>query len=120
MDGVDTALVEISDEHVRLVAHDDYPMPTALKEMLLSVCTGQATNLKAIGELDHQLGHLFADAVLQLLNKSGCVAEQIRAIGCRYLLEGSRARIYGGLLRPRAHHREFLGRFRLDPALALV
>ncbi|HHF3169041.1 TPA: anhydro-N-acetylmuramic acid kinase [Vibrio diabolicus] len=81
MDGVDTALVEISDEHVRLVAHDDYPMPTALKEMLLSVCTGQATNLKAIGELDHQLGHLFADAVLQLLNKSGYVAEQIRAIG---------------------------------------
>lgn len=81
MDGVDTALVEISDEHVRLIAHDDYPMPAALKDMLLSVCTGQATNLKAIGELDHQLGHLFADAVLQLLNKSGYVAEQIRAIG---------------------------------------
>ncbi|MCV5746712.1 anhydro-N-acetylmuramic acid kinase, partial [Escherichia coli] len=45
MDGVDTALVEISDEHVRLIAHDDYPMPAALKDMLLSVCTGQATNL---------------------------------------------------------------------------
>ncbi|PFG45173.1 anhydro-N-acetylmuramic acid kinase [Vibrio sp. ES.051] len=81
MDAVDTALVEISDEHVRLIAHDDYPMPTALKEMLLSVCTGQATNLKAIGELDHQLGHLFADAVLQLLKKSGYAAEHIRAIG---------------------------------------
>ncbi|HCG6642906.1 anhydro-N-acetylmuramic acid kinase [Vibrio parahaemolyticus] len=81
MDGVDTALVEITDNHVRLIAHDDYPMPAAMKEMLLSVCTGQTTNLKAIGELDHQLGHLFADAVLQLLNKSGYVAEQIRAIG---------------------------------------
>ncbi|HCG6028302.1 TPA: anhydro-N-acetylmuramic acid kinase [Vibrio parahaemolyticus] len=81
MDGVDTALVEITDNHVRLIAHDDYPMPAAMKEMLLSVCTGQATNLKAIGELDHQLGHLFADAVVQLLNKSGYVAEQIRAIG---------------------------------------
>lgn len=39
MDGVDTALVEITDNHVRLIAHDDYPMPAAMKEMLLSVCT---------------------------------------------------------------------------------
>lgn len=81
MDGVDTALVEIEDNRVRLIAHDDYPMPAKLKQTLLSVCTGQSTNLKAIGELDHQLGHLFADAVLQLLDKSGYSAEQIRAIG---------------------------------------
>ncbi|MGR5196439.1 anhydro-N-acetylmuramic acid kinase [Vibrio rotiferianus] len=81
MDGVDTVLVEIEDSHVRLLASDDYPMPAGLKQTLLSVCTGQNTNLKAIGELDHQLGHLFADAVLQLLDKSGYSADQIRAIG---------------------------------------
>ena len=81
MDGVDTALVEIEDNRIRLIAHDDYPMPAHIKQTLLSVCTGQNTNLKAIGELDHQLGHLFADAVLQLLDKSGYSAEQIRAIG---------------------------------------
>ncbi|MDV6252447.1 anhydro-N-acetylmuramic acid kinase [Vibrio sp. EA2] len=81
MDGVDTALVEIRGNHVQLIAHDDYPMPAQLKQALLSVCTGQETNLKTVGELDHQLGHLFADAVLQLLDKSGYSAEQIRAIG---------------------------------------
>nr|WP_261314783.1 anhydro-N-acetylmuramic acid kinase [Vibrio sp. MMH1-50] len=81
MDGVDTALVEIENDHVCLIAHDDYPMPPHIKQMLLSICTGQDTNLKALGELDHQLGHLFADAVLQLLNKSGYSAEQVRAIG---------------------------------------
>ncbi len=81
MDGVDTALVEIKDDQVRLIAHDDYPMPGEIKQALLSVCTGQSTNLKAIGELDHQLGHLFADAIMQLLDKSGYSAEQIRAIG---------------------------------------
>ncbi len=81
MDGVDTALVEIEDKRIRLIAHDDYPMPAELKQTLLSVCTGQATNLKAIGELDHQLGHLFADAIVQLLDKSGYSAEQVRAIG---------------------------------------
>ena len=64
MDGVDTALVEIEDNRVRLLAHDDYPMPAHIKQTLLSVCTGQDTNLKAIGELDHQLGHLFADAAV--------------------------------------------------------
>ncbi len=81
MDGVDTALVEIEGNRVRLIAHDDYPMPVELKQSLLSVCTGQPTNLKEIGELDHQLGHLFADAILQLLDKSGYSAEQIRAVG---------------------------------------
>ncbi|MGY0616723.1 anhydro-N-acetylmuramic acid kinase [Vibrio sp. FJH11] len=81
MDGVDTALVAIEGNQVELIAHDDYPMPKPLKQALLSVCTGQATNLKTIGELDHQLGHLFANAVLQLLEKSGYLAEQIRAIG---------------------------------------
>ncbi len=81
MDGVDTALVEIKENQVRLIAHDDYPMPGEVKQALLSVCTGQSTNLKTIGELDHQLGHLFADAILQLLDKSGYSAGQIRAIG---------------------------------------
>ncbi|MDF2155469.1 anhydro-N-acetylmuramic acid kinase [Vibrio sp. CAU 1672] len=81
LDGVDTALVEIDDIDVHLLAHDDYPMPAHIKQSLLSVCTGQDTNLQTIGELDHQLGHLFADAVLQLLEKSGYSAQQIRAIG---------------------------------------
>ncbi|CAH8223586.1 anhydro-N-acetylmuramic acid kinase [Vibrio aestuarianus] len=82
MDGVDTALVEINDQHIRLLAHDDFPMPDALKQRLLEICIGQPTNLKMIGELDHQLGHLFAEAVHALLDKSGYQASDIRAIGC--------------------------------------
>ena len=70
MDGIDTALVSINDQQIRLIAHDEFPMPEETKKQLLDVCIGQQTNLIAIGELDHQLGHLFADAVLQLLSKS--------------------------------------------------
>lgn len=81
MDGVDTALVTIADNNIQLLAHDEYPMPESLKNRLLNVCIGQQTNLKEIGELDHLLGHLFADAVLALLDKSGYQATQIRAIG---------------------------------------
>ena len=81
MDGVDTALVSIEDTGITLLAHDEFPMPDDLKARLLEVCIGQKTDLIAIGELDHQLGHLFADAVLQLLDKSDTPASSVTAIG---------------------------------------
>lgn len=81
LDGVDTALVAIENQDIELLAYDEYAMPDALKQRLLNVCIGQSTNLVEIGELDHLLGHLFADAVNALLDKSGYEAAQIRAIG---------------------------------------
>ncbi len=81
MDGVDTALVSISGNKISLIAHGEHPMPNSLKQSLLNVCIGQATDLKAIGEIDHQLGHLFADAVLDLLERSGYSAKDITAVG---------------------------------------
>ncbi|WP_299690214.1 anhydro-N-acetylmuramic acid kinase [uncultured Vibrio sp.] len=81
MDGVDSALVSIEGDSITLLAHDEFPMPDDLKTRLLEVCIGQKTDLIAIGELDHQLGHLFADAVLQLLDKSGTATSSVTAIG---------------------------------------
>ena len=86
LDGVDTALVAFETEGERaaspeLLATDAFPMPEALKSALLDVCMGQATNLKQIGQLDHQLGHLFADAVNQLLVTSGVDAATVTAVG---------------------------------------
>ncbi|ASU21630.1 anhydro-N-acetylmuramic acid kinase [Vibrio qinghaiensis] len=82
MDGVDTALVEMDGNQIRLLAHADFPMPEDLKQRLLNVCIGQSTNVQEIGKLDHLLGHLFADAVIALLAQSGYQACDIRAIGC--------------------------------------
>ncbi len=81
MDGVDTALVSIEGTRITLLAHHEFPMPDDIKARFLEVCIGQKTDLIAIGELDHQLGHLFADAVLQLLDKSGTPASSVTAIG---------------------------------------
>ncbi|MGF1697608.1 anhydro-N-acetylmuramic acid kinase [Vibrio lamellibrachiae] len=81
MDGVDTALVSITDEKVELIVHDEFPMPDVLKQDLLDVCIGQKTSLINIGQLDHQLGHLFSDAILQLLEKANLKASDITAIG---------------------------------------
>ncbi len=66
LDGVDTALVALQDDNIERLAHHDYPMPADLKQRLLNVCIGQPTTLIAMGELEHDLGHLFSDAVLAL------------------------------------------------------
>ena len=81
MDGIDTALVEIEDNQIELLAAHDHPMPESLKQRLLNICIGQPTSLAEIGELDHLLGHLFADAVNALLNHADYPADSITAIG---------------------------------------
>lgn len=81
LDGVDCALVEIEGDSISLLASNDYPIPTHIKQSALAICLGQQTNLIEIGSLDHQLGQLYADAVLALLESSGYKPEQIRAIG---------------------------------------
>ena len=58
LDGVDTALVALQDDNIELLAHHDYPIPADLKQRLLNVCIGQPTTLIAMGELEHDLGHL--------------------------------------------------------------
>ncbi|MCG7587443.1 anhydro-N-acetylmuramic acid kinase [Photobacterium sp. OFAV2-7] len=81
MDGVDTVLVDIDGSKIELLCEHAFPMGENLKQSLLDVCMGQPTNLQAIGELDHRLGHLFADAVLALLEKANVDPATITAIG---------------------------------------
>ncbi|NVO62185.1 anhydro-N-acetylmuramic acid kinase [Photobacterium damselae] len=81
MDGVDAVLVEIDDKQIKLLGHHAFPMGKNLKQSLLDICLGQPTSLQIIGELDHRLGHLFADAVLALLDHTQTPASEITAIG---------------------------------------
>lgn len=81
MDGVDAVLVEIDNNNIRLLGSHPFAMSNNLKQSLLDICLGQPTNLQTLGELDHRLGHLFADTVLALLNKTKTAATDITAIG---------------------------------------
>lgn len=81
LDGVDTALVETDGKSIRLLEHDFFAMPSDLKQNVLDVCIGQQTNLVNIGEIDHRLGKVFADAVSQLLTKTNTDPASITAIG---------------------------------------
>ncbi|SNX46943.1 Anhydro-N-acetylmuramic acid kinase [Vibrio thalassae] len=81
LDGVDTALVSIKGREITLLASDFLNYPESLKKGVLAICHGEETTLKHIGELDHQLGLLYAEAVNALLSKTSYSAHDITAIG---------------------------------------
>lgn len=82
MDGIDAALVEFENQHIKLIASHSHPIPKSLKDKLhqLSLDSPEAS-LDMLGETDSHLGQVFADAVESLLNEAGIEAEKITAIG---------------------------------------
>ncbi len=82
LDGVDLALVAIENDHIELIASHFVPMPASLQSRLKALSSNHTTTLSNLGEIDHRLGHLYADSVLKLLNKSQYSAQDIVAIGC--------------------------------------
>ncbi|WP_312477633.1 anhydro-N-acetylmuramic acid kinase [Kosakonia cowanii] len=82
LDGVDVVLAAIDDTMVAQQASLTFPIPLPLKEGILNICQGQELTLSQLGRLDTQLGKLFADAVLALMDREQLVAQDIVAIGC--------------------------------------
>lgn len=82
MDGIDAALVEFDEQHIKLIASHSHRIPSALKEKLkrLTLDSNKAS-LDMLGEADAELGSIFADATNTLLKLSNKQASQITAIG---------------------------------------
>jgi anhydro-N-acetylmuramic acid kinase len=57
------------------------PIPQALREQLLQISTSSTLSLEQLGLLDNQLGNLFAECALQIINKTKILKTQILAIG---------------------------------------
>ena len=81
MDGVDAALVRCSPAGVQLVDCLELPMPAELRSRIHGLSHPGPDEIARLGELDRELGNLFAGAVTGLLNKAGVAASQVRAIG---------------------------------------
>ena len=79
-DGIDIALCQIDSTSCKLIASEEYPFPTRLKEEILAMIEG-VTSLKQVGEIDNKLGHLFADKLTQFLHAYKLKAHDINAIG---------------------------------------
>lgn len=83
LDGVDTVICAIeSTSQFSLLHAETFPIPEQIKKDLLALSQErQANELDRYAQLDVQMGHLFADCCLRLLEKSDLQAEQICAIG---------------------------------------
>ena len=80
LDSVDVVLCKIDTETCELLHSLEYPMPSSLKASVLEMINGSHP-LVAVGELDHRLGILFADAVLALLECNQIDPKEVKAIG---------------------------------------
>ena len=82
VDGIDAALVDFSGETLKLIAFDYQPFAEEIKSKIHRIsCANQPLLLSDYGALDCELGHLFADAVNKLLEKSGVSKSEIKAVG---------------------------------------
>lgn len=82
LDGIDAVIVDLAHTPPRVVAAQTQPYPAAFRERLKALAQGTATHeIELFGDLDTELGELFAETALALLKTSGIAATQIQAIG---------------------------------------
>lgn len=82
MDGVDVCLADFSNPYPRLIGTHHRPYPADLLTELRALASPQAIDgVRRLGRLDAWVGEIFADSVLQLLEKTGIKPAQVRAIG---------------------------------------
>lgn len=83
MDGIDAALVELSNNQFKLVGTHSHPLPADLKLTLQQLALDQpGMSIDQLGEADAELGELFADATNRLLKTHHYQASDVIAIGC--------------------------------------
>lgn len=80
-DAIDTVLVDFSESTPRLLNCLSTPLPKKICQLIHSLATPSHNEIDRMGELDQQLGLLFADSINQLVSLSGFNSEHIHAIG---------------------------------------
>jgi len=82
VDGIDAALVDLSDTKPLLIDTHSHEIPADIKQRIEALCTPGSNEIDRLGKLDIELGQLFAAATQALLNTNNLTAKAIAAIGC--------------------------------------
>lgn len=82
LDGVDAALVTHTGDTLQQIDQAFVPYPAAVKQGLLDLHQAATNELHAAAIMANTLAGLYAEAVQQILQKSGLPAAEITAIGC--------------------------------------
>jgi anhydro-N-acetylmuramic acid kinase len=78
MDAIDAALVEFNNK-TTLKFYREYPIDNSIRHQVRLI--NEKSDLGHIADLDHELGHLFAKAVNDLLEEAEVKPKQVKAIG---------------------------------------
>ncbi len=85
VDGIDAAIVEIRghglETAINLIAFETFPFPSGVPQRILALCQPDTGRVDDICEMNFYIGHLFAEAVKYILQKSGMSADEIALIG---------------------------------------
>lgn len=82
VDGIDAGLYDLSGRHPQVIYFYYQPFSQQLKQKIHSLCRhSQSISLNNYGELDTQLGLLYAEASLNLLSQAKVNAKDVKAIG---------------------------------------
>ncbi|WP_444926589.1 anhydro-N-acetylmuramic acid kinase [Microbulbifer sp. TRSA002] len=84
VDSIDAVLVDFGDEekiNTRILAALAHPIHSGLREAILSLCAPGPSELDRAGQLDRQLGQVFAEATNTLLARAGVEGQSVTAIG---------------------------------------
>lgn len=81
MDGLDGVLVDFAGARPRLLKHLDAPLPQALKNELVRLCSPSYNELHRLATADREFAEVSAELVLRLLQEAKVSASQVTAIG---------------------------------------
>lgn len=81
LDAVDAVVADFGVFPPRMVATHSLPIKPAVKKKVLSLCQPGENEIERMGQLDVELGVLFAQAALAVIAETELAPEAIRAIG---------------------------------------
>lgn len=80
-DAVDLVIVDFANHNINLTAKHSVSLSPSIRQQIHALATPSDNEIDRLGELDQQLGEVFADSIKQLINKSQMNPSQVIAIG---------------------------------------
>ncbi len=81
VDGIDAAIVNFQESRCKLLHAEMYPLPANLAKKIKQLCLPGQNEIDQMGQLDVELGNVFAEAALSALSKTEIPRSQVSAIG---------------------------------------
>lgn len=80
-DAVDLVIVDFKDNKIELFGNHSFPLSSDIRQQIHALSTPNHNEIDRLGELDQQLGKLFAESINQLLHTYQLTAQHLIAVG---------------------------------------